>query len=250
MLTQDSAERKRIPMFRGLLQYFPDALAAVANHSFENNEKHNPGEPLHWAREKSTDQDDTIIRHMTDLAASYVSPEERMYARRAVAWRALAALQLEIEAQYGRRVELKGFEILVDTPVETAVELAERLAPVDSVDDAWRQLQHGLNQPDPHPMMPGAPAVDPEERAVEEMEIAHPITRSRQAEDDAIYAVHERSENAHYDAIANGPQTITYSCGRCGHDFATPKGLAAHRNGATRCVPTDDAGSPSRIDVV
>jgi hypothetical protein len=31
------------------LDYFPDALAAVAQISYQGNQKHNPGEPLHWA---------------------------------------------------------------------------------------------------------------------------------------------------------------------------------------------------------
>lgn len=94
-LPTDSAVRKRIPMYEGLLKYFPDALAAVAEHSFESNEKHNPGEPLHWAREKSNDHKDTIIRHMTDIATGADEVEEL----KAVAWRSLAALQLAIEAK-------------------------------------------------------------------------------------------------------------------------------------------------------
>ena len=103
-LPTDSAARKRIPMFEGLLKYFPDALAAVAQHSFENNEKHNPGEPLHWAREKSADHKNTIIRHMTDIATGADEVEEL----KAVAWRSLAALQLAIEKkQKGNTIDVK-----------------------------------------------------------------------------------------------------------------------------------------------
>jgi len=100
-LPTDSRARKEIPMFSGLLAYFPDGLAAVANHSFVSNEKHNPGEPVHWAREKSSDHMDCIIRHMSDIAAG----SDKLEALRAVAWRALAELQLEIE----KRNEPLGF---------------------------------------------------------------------------------------------------------------------------------------------
>lgn len=92
-LPTDSKARKGIPMFTGLLVYFPDALAAVAKHSFDSNEKHNPGEPCHWSREKSNDHMDCIARHLTDIAAGADKIEEL----KAIAWRALAELQLTIE---------------------------------------------------------------------------------------------------------------------------------------------------------
>lgn len=94
-LPADSAARKRIPMFSGLLAYFPDALAAVAEHSFDSNEKHNPGEPLHWSREKSSDHLDCIVRHMTDIATG----ADKIAELKAVVWRGLAELQLTLEAK-------------------------------------------------------------------------------------------------------------------------------------------------------
>jgi hypothetical protein len=54
-------------MFRGALMYFPAALAALAKHSYDSNEKHNPGEPMHHARGKSMDHSDCIMRHLVDL---------------------------------------------------------------------------------------------------------------------------------------------------------------------------------------
>ena len=83
----DSAERKAYPIYSGVLQYFPAALAKVAYHSFIGNRKHNPGEPLHWARGKSDDHLDAAARHLTegDLVGA--------------AWRVLAALQLQCEAE-------------------------------------------------------------------------------------------------------------------------------------------------------
>jgi hypothetical protein len=67
-LTTNSAARKDIPMFSGLKAYFGAALAGVARHSKRGNDKHNPGEPLHHARGKSTDHEDCIERHLLDIA--------------------------------------------------------------------------------------------------------------------------------------------------------------------------------------
>ena len=59
-------ERKHRPVFSGVLRYFPDALAEVAFCSWVGNEQHNPGEPLHWNRPKSSDHLDALIRHLMD----------------------------------------------------------------------------------------------------------------------------------------------------------------------------------------
>jgi phage tail protein X len=89
--------RKQMPMCTGLLDYFPDALADVSRLSYLGNEKHNPGEPLHWARGKSMDQSDCIIRHQaTREQLDYDLGEPILHATM-VAWRALAQLQLLIE---------------------------------------------------------------------------------------------------------------------------------------------------------
>lgn len=87
-----SAERKAEPIYSGVLLYFPDALAAVARLSKAGNDKHNPGESLHWAREKSTDHMDCVIRH--SLTPNEVDPENREADLVALVWRGLAELQL------------------------------------------------------------------------------------------------------------------------------------------------------------
>ena len=92
-----SAERKRYPMTKGLTDYFPDACAAVANVSFEGNEKHNPGEELHWARGKSMDHADCIARHLAQRGGFDGSIRHSA----ALAWRALALLQEELEYEFG-----------------------------------------------------------------------------------------------------------------------------------------------------
>jgi hypothetical protein len=103
-LPDDAAGRKAIPLASGLLDYFPDALVAVASLSFIANEQHNPGEPLHWDRNKSTDHDDCLLRHF--LARGTVDTDQVRH-RTKVAWRALAALQEELETVQGEASLLK-----------------------------------------------------------------------------------------------------------------------------------------------
>jgi len=97
-LPNDDAARKALPIWDGVVMYFPDALAAVAAVSKAGNDQHNPGEPLHWARGKSMDQMNTAFRHMIDHGTgNRWDGTERHLAK--AAWRILAALQLDIEAE-------------------------------------------------------------------------------------------------------------------------------------------------------
>lgn len=96
VLPSDPKDRKKIPIATGVIDYFPAALAEIAKVSFAGNEQHNPGQPLHWARGKSTDQDDTIIRHFLERG-NFDTDGQRHSAK--LAWRALALLQLELEAE-------------------------------------------------------------------------------------------------------------------------------------------------------
>jgi Domain of unknown function (DUF5664) len=93
-LPTDKAARKAVPIHSGVLRYFPDAIAAVAELSRIGNDQHNPGEPLHWAREKSTDELDALARHL--LEAGTVDTDGVRHSTK-VAWRALANLQKELE---------------------------------------------------------------------------------------------------------------------------------------------------------
>lgn len=96
-LPKDAKERKTYPLYSGLLKYFPDALCEVAHVSFVGNQQHNPGKPLHWAREKSADQEDTLLRHL--LESGTIDTDGVRHSAK-LAWRALAILQLEIEASH------------------------------------------------------------------------------------------------------------------------------------------------------
>lgn len=95
-LPTDDNQRKAVPIYSGVLRYFPDALAEVARCSKAGNDQHNPGQPLHWDRSKSKDELDALTRHLID-AGTLDSDGQRHSAK--VAWRALANLQKEIEAE-------------------------------------------------------------------------------------------------------------------------------------------------------
>lgn len=94
-LPTDAASRKQIPIASGALDYFPAALIAVAELSRIGNEQHNPGEPLHWARGKSTDEEDALMRHFMERGT--VDTDGVRHSTK-MAWRALALLQKELEA--------------------------------------------------------------------------------------------------------------------------------------------------------
>lgn len=94
-LPTDPTARKAIPVATGFVDYFPDAMAAVAELSRIGNDQHNPGEPLHWDRSKSGDESDALMRHFLQRG-TFDSDGVRHSAK--VAWRAMAMLQKEIEA--------------------------------------------------------------------------------------------------------------------------------------------------------
>jgi len=90
------AQRKALPIASGVLDYFPDALLAVAEVSRVGNEQHHPGEPLHWDKSKSTDEADALLRHLIDRGTR---DEDGQRHSAKVAWRALALLQRELDAE-------------------------------------------------------------------------------------------------------------------------------------------------------
>jgi hypothetical protein len=90
------AERKQFPVASGVLDYFPDAIAVIANVSYLGNEQHNPGTPLHWDRTKSQDESDTLMRHF--LQRGTLDTDGIRHSAK-MAWRALALLQKELEQE-------------------------------------------------------------------------------------------------------------------------------------------------------
>lgn len=91
----DPTERKNTPVASGVLDYFPDAIRSIAQCSLAGNEQHNPGSELHWDRSKSGDEADAMMRHFMERGT--IDSDGIRHSTKA-AWRALALLQKEIEA--------------------------------------------------------------------------------------------------------------------------------------------------------
>lgn len=94
VLPVEAHARKNIPLASGVLDYFPSALIEVAKVSKAGNDQHNPGEPLHWAQDKSTDHADTLMRHFVERGT--VDTDGQRHSAK-LAWRALALLQMELQ---------------------------------------------------------------------------------------------------------------------------------------------------------
>jgi hypothetical protein len=105
----DAAGRKERPVASGVLDYFPDALVAVSEVSFKANQQHNPDQPLHWARSKSTDEADALMRHVLQRG---LKDDDGLRHSAKLAWRALALLQKEVEAE---QVSVRDFGMVTQT---------------------------------------------------------------------------------------------------------------------------------------
>ena len=86
VLPTDAMERKAIPIYTGVINYFPDALVCIAKLSLAGGLQHGQTpNTLHWDKTKSMDHLDSMMRHMLDGDWAEV------------VWRALANLQIKIE---------------------------------------------------------------------------------------------------------------------------------------------------------
>ena len=87
LLPSNAEERKAIPVYTGFIQYFPRAIIEVTKLSAKGNIQHGIGDgssPV-WDRAKSPDEKDAMMRHIIDGDWA------------AVAWRAMANLEKELE---------------------------------------------------------------------------------------------------------------------------------------------------------
>tara|TARA_R100000781_G_C4060956_1_gene120986 strand:+ start:227 stop:517 length:291 start_codon:yes stop_codon:yes gene_type:complete len=87
-------QRKEMPVYSGVLKYFPLAIKYISKVSYSGNEQHNPGKPLHWDRKKSGDELDALARHLTECGTL---DDDGLYHDAKVAWRALANLEKLLE---------------------------------------------------------------------------------------------------------------------------------------------------------
>lgn len=97
LLPTGSQERKDTPIYSGVMAYFPRALAYIAKVSKAGNDKHNPGQPLHWSKDRSNDHADCVGRHLIEHGT--VDPEDNLRHSGKLAWRALALLETELEGK-------------------------------------------------------------------------------------------------------------------------------------------------------
>lgn len=124
-LPNDRNARKNIPLHDFLVGYFPDAIAELVRVSVAGNAQHNPGEKLHWARHKSTDQLNTAVRHIFDHTAAGMYDQEPPEVQAAIdwegeghqtmhlakaAWRLLAEIQLLCEKRASAAADKRLFD--------------------------------------------------------------------------------------------------------------------------------------------
>lgn len=110
----DDRGRKNLPVFKMLVRYFPKAVREITKVCVVNNVRYNPERApadINWARGKSPDQLGSAFRHMLErevdgrvfeevpAAVAEVTGFDKVYVLAEAAWRALAALELEIENQ-------------------------------------------------------------------------------------------------------------------------------------------------------
>ena len=88
--------RKGMPVYSGVLSYFPDALKEVAKCSLAGQKQHNQGNKLYWDKNKSFDNEDALVRHLIDHSKNPVDEDGVLHLAK-VAWRALASLQIYLE---------------------------------------------------------------------------------------------------------------------------------------------------------
>jgi hypothetical protein len=112
MLPTDKTARKEIPIATGVLDYFPLAIAEIAHVSHVGNQQHNPGQKMQWMRHKSTDHADCVARHLIQRGTT---DDDGLRHTAKMAWRALALLQVELEAAQGKELDAKEAAILKET---------------------------------------------------------------------------------------------------------------------------------------
>lgn len=97
-ITGDPMQAPGAPGLACMLCTYADAFAAVAQVSWHGNNKHNPGQPLHHAREKSTDHADCIVRHAVDNMRDPGGYDGEFMHAAALVWRCLILTQIALEA--------------------------------------------------------------------------------------------------------------------------------------------------------
>lgn len=141
-LPTESDERKKLPVATGVVDYFPDALVALAELSRIGNDKHNPGMPLHWSRGKSDDHPDALMRHFIERGKFFFENGHAVRHSIAVLWRAFAIAQLELEKAAIDAAEENAWRLgqrEVHAPPTTMDQMQSKWRQGDAVRNEWRQ---------------------------------------------------------------------------------------------------------------
>lgn len=93
---ETNEDRKGMPVYSGVLTYFPDALKEIAKCSLTGQKQHNQGDKLYWDKSKSLMNEDALIRHLIDHSVNPIDEDGTLHLAK-VAWRALASLQIYLE---------------------------------------------------------------------------------------------------------------------------------------------------------
>ena len=96
---REAAARKALPVWSGVMMYFPLVWAEIAKVSKLGNDQHNPGQPLHWSRTKSDDHLDSAMRHLLDYGQGKQLDTDGAYHLAKAIWRVCAQLELDLEIQ-------------------------------------------------------------------------------------------------------------------------------------------------------
>jgi|SRR6185503_3510780 len=95
----DSQERKKFPVWSGVIKYFPRAIVAISNVSWRGNQQHHPDKELNWDMSKSTDEWDAQMRHDMEHMVGDTTDEKGYLVLAQAAWRALAKLERYLLSQ-------------------------------------------------------------------------------------------------------------------------------------------------------
>lgn len=144
MLPTTDKDRKAIPLYTFMFGYFVKAWLAVCNVAVVGNNQHNPGEQLHWAREKSTDQMNTAWRHQFDYGMGIKKDTDGQWHLAKAIWRLSAQLQLDIEQEEREEIISELHEDAVRRDIEA--ELDSALSPEEAFLQSIADVRHSLGE--------------------------------------------------------------------------------------------------------
>ena len=89
IIPEQDEDRAKVRLLDYMMGYFPNAQVAKARHSYESNIKHNGGEGMEWAKDKSVGDGNQIMRHLVDGMEAWRNgnQDEATYHFTCLAWR-------------------------------------------------------------------------------------------------------------------------------------------------------------------